>query len=263
MAYFYISKIRNEEYIYGGISYRRPYDGRPIRLSKCLGKVEPLTRIPILNKKFEIWINQYEDKLDKSFEQFANEKQLNIVSNSNRTMSSNIPQNEDIDKEVFSIRDIIQSECKHFGATYLLSYVSNKIGLTDILSQVFPNLHNELLTLAQFYTIDPDPLLYCKNFSRTHYTSASSNSVTSQRISEICSNITETQRNLFYQTWSQFVQENDNLALDTTSISTYSTQIDKAEYGKPKQADLNKHKKQVNLCLLFGENTGLPVFSPT
>jgi transposase len=32
---------------------------------------------------------------------------------------------------------------------------------------------------------------------------------------------------------------------------------------KPKQYNKNKKIKQVNLCLLFGENTGLPIYSCT
>ena len=47
------------------------------------------------------------------------------------------------------------------------------------------------------------------------------------------------------------------LAFDTTSISSYSTLIKQAKYGKNKEGD---SLPQINLALLYGEESMLPVY---
>ena len=50
---------------------------------------------------------------------------------------------------------------------------------------------------------------------------------------------------------------NEYLAFDTTSISSYSTLIKQAKYGKNKEGD---NLPQINLALLYGEESMLPVY---
>lgn len=50
---------------------------------------------------------------------------------------------------------------------------------------------------------------------------------------------------------------NEYLAFDITSISSYSTLIKRAKYGKHKEGD---SLPQINLALLYGEESMLPVY---
>ena len=71
--------------------------------------------------------------------------------------------------------------------------------------------------------------------------------LSSQRISEIMSNLTNGERMHFYERWGEHRRENEYVALDITSISTYSELINEAEWG------YNRDKEklpQVNVCML-------------
>jgi transposase len=54
------------------------------------------------------------------------------------------------------------------------------------------------------------------------------------------------------------MHENEFLACDITSISSYSNLIGEVEYGYNRDHD---KLKQINLCLLFEETSGLPTIS--
>src|SRR5699024_4661426 len=82
-------------------------------------------------------------------------------------------------------------------------------------------------------------------------------SLPSQRISELLVNFSENQKNLFYKEWLTKNKEPDYLALDITSISSYSKLIDDVEWGYNRD-----HEKlpQINLCQLMSETLRLPIY---
>jgi transposase len=61
----------------------------------------------------------------------------------------------------------------------------------------------------------------------------------------------------FLKVWARQKQEHEYLAYDTTSISTYSNNIEEAEFGFNKDYD---DMKQINLALLSSYATGVPYF---
>ena len=79
----------------------------------------------------------------------------------------------------------------------------------------------------------------------------------SQRISELLATISETAKMAFFERQSQRRTEKEYLAYDTTSISSYSELIEQVKYGKNKDLE---PLPQVNLALIFGENSMLPVY---
>jgi transposase len=160
---------------------------------------------------------------------------------------------EDIEQEIH--------EFQLFVATFLLIQLIKKIGLFDILKMVFPLKYEQIITILQFLIIEKRSIMYCPFFANINYTISPPISVSSQRTSELFSSISENEIDEFYIKWSNFIEENDYLALDTTPISTFSKKNETAQFGKPKFSKSTKHLKQFNLCLLFGENCGLPVIS--
>ena len=69
--------------------------------------------------------------------------------------------------------------------------------------------------------------------------------------------LTHEKQEEFYRCWCDYRSEKEYLALDITSISSYSQNIDTVEWGYNRD-----HEKlpQVNLCMIVGETSRLPVF---
>jgi hypothetical protein len=158
----------------------------------------------------------------------------------------------------YSIDQIQNAKKMRFGATYLLNYISKNIGSSQILDDIFLDDAKKLLSLSLFNIIEHKPSMYCKYFVIGNSLSINPLEVTSQRISELLGSITDKDKANFYRIWTEKINDNEYLSLNTTSISTYSSNITKNSPGYNKQ---HEKLEQVNLCLLFGEVSGLPVYA--
>jgi transposase len=98
--------------------------------------------------------------------------------------------------------------------------------------------------------------MYSNYWSSDNYFYSGTN-LTSQKVSDLFDKITAQERNLFYKEWIKVIREKEFLVLDITSISSYSKKLDESEFGH------NRDKEklpQINLCLLFGEESYLPMY---
>jgi len=128
--------------------------------------------------------------------------------------------------------------------------------LSSALRQAVPDAWQELFMLACYMISTSDPLMYCDDWlSGTE--SYPVGSMSSQRISDLIRSITSKQQQDFYQTWYAANNEDEYLALDITSASSYSELIDDVEWGYNRDHD---NLPQVNLCMLMGETRRLPLF---
>ena len=156
----------------------------------------------------------------------------------------------------FTEDQIRQSSSLEFGAQYLFSNIAQNMGLLDALREAFPNTHQEIFILACFLVASGDPFLYCQEWlSKTDHPEISS--LFSQRISELLQIITPEEREAFYQSWCALRIEQEYLALDITSTSSYSTGIQEVEWGYNRD---NEDLPQINLCLLMGKTSRLPIY---
>ena len=80
----------------------------------------------------------------------------------------------------------------------------------------------------------------------------------SQNISRLLKELDEDRRMLFYKKWAQLRGEKEYLALDISSVSSWSELINYVEYGYNRD---HEALPQVNLAMLFGEDSRLPVFA--
>lgn len=159
-------------------------------------------------------------------------------------------------ENMFSIDDINKSSVRSYGLFKLYKSLSEKSGLIESLKQSLPNVWTEVFMLSCYMISTSDPLMYCSEWI-SGVESFQVGSMTSQRISELLISITDTQRNNFYRSWQSTFKEDEYLALDITSVSSYSELIDDVEWG------YNRDKEalpQINLCMLMGENRRLPLF---
>ena len=217
------SKSGNYVYLYESESYRD--EGKVKNKRRIVGKVDPQT-------------GQYVYKSE-----YIEEKGINSI-------------DADVhNAKLYSVNDVKQSVVKEYGAFYLLKEISSQIGLVDVLSRAIPATWEEVLHLAFYIVASGEPALYCEDWlNKTE--SSLSKELSSQRISELLVTITQGDRMNFFEHWGEYRCESEYIALDITSISTYSELISAAERG------YNRDKEslpQINICMLLGEKSRLPI----
>jgi transposase len=97
--------------------------------------------------------------------------------------------------------------------------------------------------------------MYCQDWlSKTDAFPASLSSVDITRL--LCS-LSEQDQNQFFGRWGKYRSEKEYLALDLTSVSSYSELLGEVAWGYNRDGE---KLPQVNLCMLMGRQSRLPVF---
>ncbi len=144
-----------------------------------------------------------------------------------------------------------------YGATYLLDQICDKTGIAADLGKCFGSLAPQILSVAYYLIIEEAmPLYRFRRWSNTHRHPYGKD-ITSQRSSELFGLILEDPKMTYLKHQAKRHSVDEYLAFDTTSISSYSTLIKQAKYGKNKEGD---SLPQINLALLYGEESMLPVY---
>lgn len=138
---------------------------------------------------------------------------------------------------------------------HLLTGISENIGLTSVLRETFPLLHEQIFTLASFLFSCGEPVAYCADWLERSDISGVG-PLSSQRVSELLQAITDAERQRFFTLWSRYRNDREYLALDITSISSWYQLIDDVEWGYNRDGD---KLPQINLCMLLGQQSRLPV----
>lgn len=138
--------------------------------------------------------------------------------------------------------------------------ISEKIGLTKILADVFPNDYKSIITLACYLLSNKRAVMHCDRWLNDN-DGFNITDLSSQRISDLLISFDSKEMMHFYKQWHKLISENELIALDTTSISTYSKKM-KRKKGKGYNRDKEK-LAQVNLCLLYGQDSKLPIYHST
>ena len=219
-------RVGDKIYLYESVSFRNE-DGKPRNKRVPIGKIDPSTNKPIYKAEYLV-----------------------------RMVESSTQVEEAAPLKTFTVDEIRQSSVLEFGAQYLFKNIAQNIGLLDALQTALPNTHQEIFMLACFLVASGDPFLYCEEWlSKTAHPKISS--LSSQRISELLQIITPDEIEAFYQAWCDLRAEQEYLALDITSTSSYSTGIQDVEWGYNRD---NENLPQINLCMLMGETSRLPVY---
>jgi len=178
----------------------------------------------------------------------------NFIPNKNYRQS-NTPNPDEVVQS--SLPSIITT--KDYGDVHLLRHIAAETGLSSVLEAVFPNCHNDIFGCAMHLVINNSALHLCKQWAESAW-NIDETKLSSQRISELLQVLDENSQLNFYRQWASLRQEREYLAFDITSISSYSELIEQVERG------YNRDKEdlpQINLAMLFGEETKLPVFCRT
>jgi len=147
---------------------------------------------------------------------------------------------------------------KNFGNVFLLKFLSDKLGLTEILKTIFPDEYQEILALAYYEIMEASPFYLFPYWHDEQYL-PDVNKLHSGHISKLCEELgkSETQRFNFTQKWAEHLKSIKGIYYDITSISSYSSNIEFIEWG------YNRDKEklaQLNMGVTFCQNNSLPIF---
>lgn len=151
---------------------------------------------------------------------------------------------------------VLKYRRQFYGATYLFDAIAKKFGIAEDLKRCFPDSYRQILSLAYYLILeDHSPMSRFGRWARAHV-HPFGDQLLSQRISELFAGVTEEKKQRFFSLQSARRLEREYLCYDTTSVSSYSQVIKQVKYGHNKDHD---PMAQINLALLMGQESGLPV----
>ena len=146
---------------------------------------------------------------------------------------------------------------KFCGATYLFDQIGEKLGVIADLQACFPEIWKQLLSIAYYLILeDKNPLSRFPHWANNHR-HPYGEIITSQRSSDLFRAITEDAKQKFFLLQAKRRLEEEYLAYDITSVSSYSELIKQVRYGRNKD---HEPLAQINLALLCGQTSRLPVY---
>jgi hypothetical protein len=163
-----------------------------------------------------------------------------------------IPETNGLDERLSEALDSLKS----YGLFYFLQKAAEKIRLITILKQAFPAYWEEIFMLCAYLIGSDKPLMYMEDWIAEHE-SYPVGKMSSQRLSELLGAFGQKERNDFFGAWCAANLSDEYMALDITSVSSYSKQIPECERGYNRDGEDLDH---INFCLLFGERTQLPIY---
>jgi hypothetical protein len=162
-----------------------------------------------------------------------------------------------LDPAQAAVRDpVVTASSQVEGSILVLDTFAQRIKLSKMLKSIFPSFHRQILLMAHYLCVMGGPLSHCEAWIRAHDTSYAS-SLSSQRISELLRKLSTDGKQSFFSQWFSSMIEHDYLCYDITSISSYSEMNEYIKWGHNRDRE---KKPQLNLALLYGQNSGLPVY---
>jgi transposase len=210
-------------YVYLTIRSYRNKDGKPTSDETAIGKKDPVTGMLIPNRKY-----------------------LEIFQGS--TIADKSP--------VADGKPALPNRVASYGSSYALMGIAQTIGLKRQLSECFPDKWSQILAAAFYMVCEGNVMMYLDDwFDENDVTFAKR--MDDQHCSRLFSGISHEERTRFFKEWIKYRFEQEYIAYDVTSVSTYSNGMDNAEWGYNRD---NENIPQVNLSMFYGIKSCLPVF---
>lgn len=144
-----------------------------------------------------------------------------------------------------------------YGACHLLDQIGEITGVEEDLKHCFPESYRKILSVAYYLILEENnSLSRFPHWQRLHI-HPYGDDLPSQRSSELFQSIDEESRMAFFKRQGRRRIEKEYWAFDITSISSYSEALCQVKKGRNKE---NDYLPQINLALLFGEESGLPFY---
>jgi hypothetical protein len=137
-----------------------------------------------------------------------------------------------------------------------LGLINDKIGLTAIIAEIFPESWHELITCAMYMACESNVMMYINDWCDMTEPLMGA-MIDQRRCGELFASISHDARVKFFQKWIKARSEQEYIAYDVTSISTSAQDIDIAEWGHNRDGD---NMQQINLGMYYGESSQIPVY---
>ena len=150
----------------------------------------------------------------------------------------------------------VTASAQVIGPLVVLDTFAKRIGLPKILKAIFGDAHRQILVASYHLCVTGGALSHCESWARGHEPGIAS-SLSSQRIGELLGGLDTGKKQSFFRKLMEKVVEHDYLCYDITSVSSYSQLNEYIKYGH------NRDKEklpQLNLAMLFGQKSQLPVY---
>jgi hypothetical protein len=128
-------------------------------------------------------------------------------------------------EKIFSVDDVRKASILECGLFHLFKCLSENNGLLAALAEAIPGYWQEIFMLAVHLAANGEAFMHCEEWL-TGTESFSVGRMSSQRISELLATVTSCMREHFYRAWCRHRQEKEYLALDITSVSSYSELVE-------------------------------------
>jgi transposase len=147
---------------------------------------------------------------------------------------------------------------KNYGNIFLLNHISKRLGLQEILKEMFPFDYNEILGLAYFDICASQPsYMFPYWHAEQHITNTKKlNSSSVSRLQKEIG-VNDGIRIEFINKWIETVKPCKAIYYDVTSISAYARGIETVEWG------YNRDKEalpQINMGVVFSKSKSLPIY---
>jgi len=144
-----------------------------------------------------------------------------------------------------------------YGASFVFEKIIAQTKLYETLQKAFGDRAGDMTAVALAMACQGSKLYLVEQWLAMNYCKYSHRSLSSPRISELLVEITFDKRNRFFTEWINLVKEDEYLAYDISSISSYAKNIEHAELGYNRDGE---SLPQINLGLLCGEQSRTPLY---
>lgn len=142
------------------------------------------------------------------------------------------------------------------GNYVLFEKIAVDLGLKRVLEKSIPDAWRKILTCAYYLVSEGKALCHCESWSAQHE-NPNGEPLCDQRISDLLLELTPEVQMNFFRDWVRHRTESEYFALDITSVSSYSEQNEYIGSGYNRD---HEPLPQVNLCMLLGEQSRVPIY---
>jgi transposase len=142
------------------------------------------------------------------------------------------------------------------GPNLILEKITRDYGIDSLLDRCFGEKAKKMLSLVYFLVQKGLALSRVEQWSvATRH--PVEQFISSQEVSELLRGLSEDDRHRFFSHWMERILEEDYLCYDITSVSSYAKNNEYSQWGYNRDGE---SLEQINMAMLFGQNSRLPVY---
>jgi transposase len=140
--------------------------------------------------------------------------------------------------QIYDVDDeMAEVEIMNYGYTYLITDISERIGLTECLIRAFGNRAMDIVAMAAYMIQEGNEMNGIDDWQGRNYVPLQERTLNSQTTSRIFGQIGVREQNIFFSEWIAKAFRGGSVFYDVTTISSYSKEITAVEWGYNRDGD--------------------------